>query len=488
MKKVAVLFGIDDYPDNTLRNAANDATALSEKLVELGFECSCHLNVTRQQMDTQIIAFKEALSTADVGLFFFAGHGVQCKGENFLTSVDTSFVDESSCKYTSTSLNFVIDSFEESKINTKIIILDACRDNPFTNAWRGTYNVGLAPVYAPKGTIIAYATSPGQKAADGNGNQGVYTGALLTHIATKRLTIENMFKRVRHTVSSQTHNQQITWEHTSLMGDFFFNSGYDDGEFIVTYSKTALADAEYTFEEENELYEIVNDLKSHNWYTQNPAISRISRTDLSQFEIDELFILGRNIYQVACGTAGNAISWMESIESNLSRLSESTAFHLLNGILFEIYFNSYGNLRDNFKADYYEYPVKLCLKDQYKNSCHFIRNLLEQYSQKVIYLPGSTEVLSIDVIISFCSENNKNYVDSICVDGIDCMYVEDETEPYHYENHYYLASQTADEINAIILKAIAAPKNKARISYNIAYSSDDTFLCPYSFKLERYRV
>lgn len=488
MKKVAVLFGIDEYPNNLLKNAANDATALSEKLTELGFECSCYLNVVRQEMDTQIIAFKEALLTADVGLFFFAGHGVQCKGKNFLTSTDTSFADESSCKYTATSLNFIIDVFEESKINTKIIILDACRDNPFTNAWRGTPNLGLAPVYAPKGTIIAYATSPGQKAADGKENQGVYTGALLTHIATKRLTIENMFKRVRHTVSSQTHNQQITWEHTSLMGDFFFNSGYDDGEFIVTYSKIAFADAEYTFEEENEIYEIVTDLKSHNWYTQNPAISRISRIDLSQFEIDDLFILGRNIYQATCGTASNAITWTENIENNLNRLPESTAFHILNGILFEIYFDRYGNLRECLKSDYYEYPIKLCLKDQFKNSCQFIRNLLEQYSQKVIYLPGTTEVLCIDVVVKYCDEKGKNFVDSICVDGMECMYIEDETDLYHYESHYFLPERTPDKINNFILTAIAIPKNKVKISYSIEYTSDDTFLCPYRFSLERYRV
>ena len=488
MKKVALLFGIDDYPQNSLKNAANDASALSEKLTELGFESSCHLNVTRQEMNNQIIVFKEALLSADVGLFFFAGHGVQCKGENFLTSIDTSFADESSCKYTATPLNFVIEVFEESKINTKIIVLDACRDNPFTNAWRGGQTVGLAPVYAPKGTLIAYSTSPGQKAADGIANQGVYTGALLTHIATKRLTIENMFKRVRHTVSSQTHNQQITWEHTSLMGDFFFNSGYDDGQFVATYSKTALADAEYAFEKENELFNIVTDLKSYNWYTQNQAISRISHLDLSQFEIDELFVLGRNIYQTACGTASNAVIWIENIENNLSSLPNNVAFHLLNGVLFEIYFDSFGNLRNCLKTDFYEYPVKLCLKESYKNSCLFIRKLLEQYSQRIIYLPGTTEVLCVDVVVKPYDEKDKYYVDSICVDGMGCMYVENETELYNYEDHHYLYEINIKHFNKKIYQTLAIPENKVRISYSLELDRDANIISPHNFKLDRYRV
>ena len=156
MKKTAILFGINEYRDCPLKNAVNDADALANKLEQLGFEVKCFLDVDTATMERELVAFKDILTKSNVGLFLFSGHGIQCNGENFLATTSSSFVDESSCKYTSLPLNFVIDTFEESGVSTKILILDACRNNPFVT-WRGVGNDGLAPVYAPKGTIIETA-------------------------------------------------------------------------------------------------------------------------------------------------------------------------------------------------------------------------------------------------------------------------------------------------------------------------------------------
>ena len=123
MQKTAILFGINKYLDCPLKNAVNDAAALANKLEELGFDVKCFLDIDTATMDRELVTFKDVLSKSNVGLFFFAGHGIQCKGENFLATTSTSFADESSCKYTSLPLNFVIDTFEESGVNTKIIIL-----------------------------------------------------------------------------------------------------------------------------------------------------------------------------------------------------------------------------------------------------------------------------------------------------------------------------------------------------------------------------
>lgn len=142
MKKSAILFGINEYHDCPLQNAVNDATVLSEKLSQLGFDAECCLNVSRESMDRSLLAFRSKLEQSSVGLFFFAGHGIQCKGENFLATKDTNFVDEISCRHTSFPLNDVIDIFEESKVTTKIFILDACRNNPFVT-WRSAANDGL---------------------------------------------------------------------------------------------------------------------------------------------------------------------------------------------------------------------------------------------------------------------------------------------------------------------------------------------------------
>ena len=445
MKKSAILFGINEYHDCPLQNAVNDATVLSEKLSQLGFDAECCLNVSRESMDRSLLAFRSKLEQSSVGLFFFAGHGIQCKGENFLATKDTNFVDEISCRHTSFPLNDVIDIFEESKVTTKIFILDACRNNPFVT-WRSAANDGLAPVYAPKGTIIAFSTSPGQKASDGKNGHGVYTEALLEHISTKNLAIEDMFKRVRNTVSSHTSNRQITWEHTSLMGTFYFNSGIDEDEARPIYSENALADRDYDFESDGEIESIVHALKTYDWYKQNPAISKISQIDFSHADKDDLFVLGRNIYQTACGGSRNAQSWIADLEINLNSIGGSAAIHILNGILFEIYFNSSAQIRRTLKAEQYETPVKLCIKDRYAVCGLFIRDFLEQYPQRLIYIPGSRSVLTTDILIS--REDDEYHIDGICVDGLSCMYDEDATEFSQDSYQLYIATREQDLRNS----------------------------------------
>ena len=484
MKKSAILFGINEYHDCPLQNAVNDATVLSEKLSQLGFDAECCLNVSRESMDRSLLAFRSKLEQSSVGLFFFAGHGIQCKGENFLATKDTNFVDEISCRHTSFPLNDVIDIFEESKVTTKIFILDACRNNPFVT-WRSAANDGLAPVYAPKGTIIAFSTSPGQKASDGKNEHGVYTEALLEHISTKNLAIEDMFKRVRNTVSSHTSHRQITWEHTSLMGTFYFNSGIDEDEARPIYSENALADRDYDFESDGEIESIVHALKTYDWYKQNPAISKISQIDFSHADKDDLFVLGRNIYQTACGGSRNAQSWIADLEINLNSIGGSAAIHILNGILFEIYFNSSAQIRRTLKAEQYETPVKLCIKDRYAVCGLFIRDFLEQYPQRLIYIPGSRSVLTTDILIS--REDDEYHIDGICVDGLSCMYDEDATEFYEYDSSsYYYREVTLSRLENIILEKVAAPKNKIKFTYNVEIPATTSILIPSDFNLLRY--
>lgn len=484
MKKSAILFGINSYHVCPLKNAANDASALSEKLTELGFETKCFIDVDSATMERELVAFRADLEQSSVGLFFFAGHGIQCKGENFLATTSTSFVDESSCKYTAIALNLVIDIFEESKVNTKIIILDACRDNPFIT-WRSAANSGLAPVCAPKGTIIAFSTSPGQKASDGLNDHGVYTNALLTHIATKNLSIEDMFKRVRNTVSSHTGHNQITWEHTSLMGTFYFNSGIDTEEARPIYAPEALADQDYSSESNDEIQDIIDRLKTYNWYQQNPAISQISRLDFAHADKDDLFVLGRNIYQTACGGSCAAERWMENIETNLSNIGGNAAIHLLNGILFEIHFNYMGKIRANPKADYYEKPVKLCQKKEYVSCGSFIKNYLEQYPQYVRYIPGTPDLLTIDILIAHSDIGY--HIDGVCIDGLSCMYDKDSSGPYVYDGFSYAYREmTIRDITTDLCCRIAVPKNMVKFTCNIKIPNDSSVLVPLDFTLLRY--
>ena len=155
------------------------------------------------------------------GLFYFAGHGVQVKGRNFLIPVDAQIQREDEVAYNSVDVGQVLDKMESAGNRLNIVILDACRNNPFARSFRSTA-AGLAQMDAPVGTLIAFATSPGSVASDGNGQHGLYTQHLLQSMQKPGVKIEDMFKSVRAAVRKDSGNQQITWESTSLEGDFIF--------------------------------------------------------------------------------------------------------------------------------------------------------------------------------------------------------------------------------------------------------------------------
>ena len=169
--------------------------------------------------------FGELLEEYDVGLFYYAGHGLQVGGENYLIPVDAVLMKESDVDYDCVAIGRILGKMEDSGSETNIIILDACRDNPFERSWSGrsAKTKGLAFMNAPSGSIIAYATSPGKTAADGEpGRNGLYTGALMQFIQTPGLQIEDVFKNVRSLVEEKTKSLQTPWESTSLKGSFYF--------------------------------------------------------------------------------------------------------------------------------------------------------------------------------------------------------------------------------------------------------------------------
>ncbi|MFW1586373.1 caspase family protein [Vibrio parahaemolyticus] len=222
----ALIVGNGDYQNgNTkLKNAVNDANDIAEVLEKLGFSTIKHVDCTIEELDRAISSFRDGLNSNDVGLFYFAGHGIQIDGENYITAINSSFIDESAVRYTSYPLNRLIETMDSCSNKTNLIILDACRDNPCESAWtRSASAKSLAPMFAPKGTLIAYSTSPGETASDGAGNNGAYTESLLKHITKPDIPIEDVFKKVRNTLSVITKGKQTSWEHTSLTGEYYFN-------------------------------------------------------------------------------------------------------------------------------------------------------------------------------------------------------------------------------------------------------------------------
>jgi len=222
--RLSIVIGNSNYVHGgDLRNPKNDVRALAATFQELGFEVMKYENVDQRTMKKAIDLFGRKLKDYDVGLFFYAGHGVQVKGTNYLIPIDAKLDNELDVEYDCVNVGRVLAKMEHAANNTNILILDACRDNPFERSWRrGSRGMGLAYMNAPSGTIIAYATSPGSTAADGEGLNGLYTSALLEHINTPKITAMQMFQRVRKTVMDRSSNHQTPWESTSLTDDFYF--------------------------------------------------------------------------------------------------------------------------------------------------------------------------------------------------------------------------------------------------------------------------
>lgn len=296
----ALVIGNAAYPDgDDLANPVNDATDLGAKLKSYGFEVIVATDCTVKEMEKQLKVFRTLLKTHEIGLFFFAGHGMQIEGSNYLLALDTDMDSETDAKHSSLSLDKVVDVMAKSQASTKIIVLDACRNNPWERKWhRGPSTRGLASVYAPKGTIIGFATSPGEVAYDGVGRNGTYTAALLQHIDTPDCSIETMFKRVRNTVAAASAGKQTSWEHTSLSGEFYFNLSL--GNLIEEYNGTALADGLFALDPAKKSHQVIAGLKSHDWYQQNPAMALLNAAAASRMAKNSLFVIGRNIYQAAC--------------------------------------------------------------------------------------------------------------------------------------------------------------------------------------------
>ena len=222
-RRVALLIGNSNYKASPLRNPSNDAKDMGQVLEDLNFDrVILVLDANLQEMDSAVNEFYTELGRGSVGVFYYAGHGIQSQGENYLIPVDAEIALETDLRYKALPLGLVLNRIDDASNDVSIVILDACRNNPFSRSWRSSAS-GLATVDAPKGVFIAYATAPGSVAGDGEGRNGTFTQALLKYIRTPGLTVEELFKDVRVEVQSVTRERQIPWDSSSLTGDFSFS-------------------------------------------------------------------------------------------------------------------------------------------------------------------------------------------------------------------------------------------------------------------------
>src|SRR5215475_9835930 len=237
-KRLALVIGNSAYKESPLLNPVNDAKDMAQILSGLGFEVIYKQNVSQAEMKSAIREFGNNIVKGDVALFYFAGHGAQVNGENYLIPVDAVITKEEEIEYESVNAGLVLAQMTSAANKLNIVILDACRNNPFARSFRSQTH-GLAQIRASSGTIIAYATEPGSVAADGRGRNGIYTEELLKAMRSPGLKIEDVFKQVRVAVRNKTQGKQTPWESSSLEGDFYFIQPGDNKAKVVERADTA---------------------------------------------------------------------------------------------------------------------------------------------------------------------------------------------------------------------------------------------------------
>ncbi len=221
--RVALVVGNAAYATSPLKNPRHDAELMTRTLSGLGFEVLSVYDGGAAEIRKAVTDFGRRLQSPDtVALFYYAGHGVQADGENYLIPLGAGISSINEVAINAISLSDVLKSMARSNARMNIVILDACRDNPFASEARGLAAGGLAPVVAPSGTIIGYATAPGQVARDGAGDNSPYTAALAASMPSSGLTLEEVFRNARRRVLDVTGGRQTPWEHSSLVGEFYF--------------------------------------------------------------------------------------------------------------------------------------------------------------------------------------------------------------------------------------------------------------------------
>jgi uncharacterized caspase-like protein len=229
--RVALVIGMSAYRHSgALPNPVNDARDVAVALAETGFEVSEAIDLDKAALDMMLRAFARRSAQAGTALVFFAGHGMQVSGVNYLLPVDAQLESERDLELQTLRLDVILHLLTAGREQAfSIVILDACRDNPLARTLARSMGArstavaaGLAPVHAGAGTFIAFSTQPGSVALDGPGPNSPFARALLRHLRTPGLGIGAMMMQVRRDVIAATRNTQVPWDHSALTSEFYF--------------------------------------------------------------------------------------------------------------------------------------------------------------------------------------------------------------------------------------------------------------------------
>ena len=249
--RVALVVGASTYQHAPhLANTLNDAGAVAEKLTELGFDVETVTDPDRQKFEESVRRLGQRARGTDAALFYYSGHALEHDGHNWLIPVQANLQTERDLRFEALDLDAVVEQIE-GQAKFSMMVLDTCRDNPFQRRFSGpdsrgvAVGRGIAPLQTATGTLVVYATAPGEVAADGMGQHSPFTAALLRHIDTPGSEVRQMIAEVRHDVRQATYGQQIPWESSAMEGLFFMNpapaltDGYAEQAFWDSIKDTA---------------------------------------------------------------------------------------------------------------------------------------------------------------------------------------------------------------------------------------------------------
>jgi hypothetical protein len=224
-ERLALVIGNAAYRNDPLDNPVNDARLIAQSLRKSGFAVALHENLDRAGLIDAMRSFGKQLGENTIAVVYYAGHGLQLRDHNYLIPVDAEIRSEDEIPIAGLDIGFILGRMSAARSRVNIVILDACRNNPFSGR-SGAKAQGLAQMDAPVGTLLAYATAPGKLAADGGGGaDSLYATYLARHLLTPGLPVEQVFKHVREEVVRDTRQQQVPWESSSLQGEFAFVPG-----------------------------------------------------------------------------------------------------------------------------------------------------------------------------------------------------------------------------------------------------------------------
>jgi hypothetical protein len=280
-RRTALVIGNSAYSSAPLKNPVNDATDMAATLMKAGFSVTLKKNANHREMIELIEEFGKKLKRGGAGLFYYAGHGFQVGGVNYLLPIGARINKEGDVRYEAVDAVRIFREMEAANNGLNIVILDACRDNPFGKSVRISSR-GLAIVMnAPTGTFISYSSGTGQVARDGEGRNSPYTKALLENIAVSGLTINKVFMNVRSKLKRETG--QEPWEFSSLEGDFFFISGKDSIVALKGHSSSSTSATKDVLDDENQQLEIE---RSHSEQEEG-ALTKQKELDEMRRQIEE---------------------------------------------------------------------------------------------------------------------------------------------------------------------------------------------------------